>query len=149
MIHSFALIATKKGHSVSGLPVKETVSPHQMLVMWSSTSWSQRAFGCSASSARIQGPFFSVGLIPVCRNQSIIRISQCHTSDASLLITVVKDWMQAVFIIALTAPKASYYKLLRVITEKLHKHKCEKNKTYSFPEACKALPMPTVHTVLL
>lgn len=33
MINSFALIATKKGHSVSGLPVKETVSPHQMLVM--------------------------------------------------------------------------------------------------------------------
>lgn len=41
--------AGRKGRSLSGLPVKETLSTHQMLVMWPSTSWSQRAFGCSAS----------------------------------------------------------------------------------------------------
>lgn len=65
------LHAGKKGHCVSGLPAEETVRSHQMLATWSGTSWSQRAFGCSTSSARIQGPFFSVGLIPVHRNLSI------------------------------------------------------------------------------
>lgn len=57
---------------------------HQMLVMWSSTIRSQRAFGCRTSSGRIQGPFFSVGLIPICRDPSISPIrGTLHWEKAS------------------------------------------------------------------
>lgn len=74
-----------------------SLSPNVIQVMWSSTSWSQRAFGWSASSDRIQASFFSVGLVPFC-GKSI----KSNTSDAFLLPTVFKDLTQEEFLISLS-----------------------------------------------